>query len=94
MSKFLPGPEALFVLGLIVIAPGALAWLVTGGRWLQVLCAFALWFVALFMFLGGGSVSRDEGIGWTLIMSMFFGWAGVPLAALALRFLNIPYRFM
>ena len=94
MGKFLPGPEALFVLGLIVIAPGALAWLVTGGRWPQVVCAFALWFVVLFLFLGRGSVSRDEGIGWTLIMSMFFGWAGVPLAAFLLRCANIPYRFL
>lgn len=41
--KYLPGPEALFVLGLIIIAPGALAWVVTGGKWLQIGCAFLLW---------------------------------------------------
>ena len=91
--KYLPGPEALFVLGLIIIVPAALAWVVTGGKWLQIGCAFMLWWVALFVFLGGGSVSRDEGLGWTMIMSMFFGWAGVPIAALILRAANLPYRF-
>lgn len=92
--KFLPGPETMFVLGLIFVVPGVLAWLVTGGRVPQVACAFPLWFLVLWLLLGGAGNSSGEGIGWTLIMSMFFGWAGVPLAALALRFLNIPYRFM
>lgn len=93
MDKYLPGPEVLFFLGVLFIAPGSLAWLVTGGNLLQVVCAFLLWFVVLFLVLGGGSVSRDEALGWTMIISMFIGWAGVPLMALILRAVDVPYRF-
>lgn len=91
--RYLPGPEALFVLGLIVILPAILARYIVGASWVQVVCAFPLWFLVLWLILGGPSISRDEGIGWTMIMSMFFSWAGVPIAALVLRLANFPYRF-
>ena len=89
-----PGTETLFVLGLLIVVPAAIAKLVIGASWLQVACAFPLWFFCLWLMLGGPSVSRDEGIGWTIIISMFFGWLGVPLAALVLRVANLPYRFI
>ena len=93
--KWLPGPETLFVLGLIVVAPALVAKFIIGATWLQVACAFGLWFAGLCILLGGGpGVSRDEAIGWTLIMSMFFGWLGVPISALIIRVLDLPYRFL
>jgi hypothetical protein len=92
--KWLPGPESLFVLGLIVLAPAAIAKFIVGATWLQVACAFGLWFVGLCILLGGNGVSRDEAIGWTLIMSMFFGWLGVPISAVIIRALDLPYRFL
>jgi hypothetical protein len=92
--KWLPGPETLFVVGLVVAAPAVLARFIVGATWLQVACAFCLWFVGLCIMLGGHGVSRDEQIGWTIIMSMFFGWIGVPVSALVIRLLNLPYRFI
>lgn len=87
-------PAALFVLGLLVIVPAAIAKIVVGATWLQVACAFPLWFLFLWLMLGGTTNSRDEGIGWTIIMGMFFSWLGVPLAAMFLRAVNLPYRFI
>jgi hypothetical protein len=81
----------LMVAGMIVIVPAVLARLVAIG-WLQVACAFALWFIALFLVLGGELT--DAVFGFTLIVSMFFAWAGVPLAAAVLRVFNVPYRFL
>lgn len=82
---------SLAVAAMILIVPAALARLVATG-WLQVACAFALWFLALLLFLGNGPA--NEVFGFALIMSMFFAWAGVPLAAVLLRLFNLPYRFM
>jgi len=92
--KWLPGPETLFVLGLMVGAPAVLAKFIVGATWLQVGCAFALWFIFLMVLLGGRGVSTDEQIGWTLIMTMFFGWLGVPISAVVIRVLDLPYRFL
>ena len=92
--RFLPGPEAMLVLGLLVILPAILARYLVGAGWLQLPLAFLLWFLTLWLLLGGTANSRDEGLGWTLIMGMFFSWAGVPIAALILRVTNVPYRFL
>lgn len=47
--------------------------------------------IVRFVFLGHGRAS-NEAIGFTLLMSMFFGWAGMPIAAMILRAANLPYR--
>jgi hypothetical protein len=92
--KWLPGPETLFVVGLVVVAPALLAKYIVGASWLQVACAYFCWIVVLCILLGGHGVSKDETIGWTLIMTMFFGWLGVPISALVIRVLDLPYRFL
>lgn len=61
--KYLPGTETMFVIGAIVIVPGVLASIVTGGRGLQVASASVVWFLALWLFLGGPSNSSGEGAG-------------------------------
>jgi len=83
------------VIGLLLLGlPLFLARFMVGATWLQVGCAFGVYFLALFMVLGGGKASAAEAFGFTLILSIFFAWAGVPIAALMLRLLNLPYRFL
>jgi hypothetical protein len=93
MMRFLPGPEALFAFALIVAGPAILARFFVATSWLQVGCAFLVWTFLLLLLLGGGA-SRNEAIGWTIIVSMFSNWLTIPLTALILRLLDVPYRFM
>ena len=79
-------------MGMLVFAPAAIAKLIVGADWLQVAFAFLIWFVCLWLVLGGPYISKDEGVGWTAIMSMFFGWIGVPIVALILRAADLPGR--
>ena len=46
--------------------------------------AFAAFYLALFLVLGGGKVSQ-EAVGFTLIFGTATGWLGVPVLALDLR---------
>ena len=92
--NWLPGSEAMFVGGAVLVVPAVLARSLVGATWLQVGCGFVVWFLCLWLLLGGASLSRGEGLGWTIIMGMFFSWLGVPLTTLAMRLTNVPYRFM
>lgn len=88
LMRLLPGPQALFVIGAIVVAPLALAWAVVGASWVQTLAAFAIYYLALALFLGRGKIS-NEVFGFTLIFGMFTAWLGVPLVALLLRLVGL-----
>jgi hypothetical protein len=88
--KWLPGPEVLFVLTALIFAPLGLAKGLAGASWSQTGCAFLIWFGLLGLLLGLGSSSKSEGLGWTLIMGMFFSWLGVPVVAIVLRMANFP----
>jgi hypothetical protein len=88
------GARIVVFVTLVLLGPALIAKFVVGATWVQVGCAFLIWFLCLFVLLGGHGVSTDEQFGWTLIMSMFFGWLGVPVSALILRALHIPYRFL
>jgi hypothetical protein len=94
IMRWLPGPEVLFFVTLMFLGPALIAKFVVRATWAQVGCAFLMWFLCLFVLLGGHGVSADEQFGWTIIMSMFFGWLGIPVSALILRALHIPYRFL
>ncbi|GAA4003246.1 hypothetical protein [Sphingomonas humi] len=82
------------LLGWIFVVPALLAKFVIGASWAQAGCAAALWYIGLFLALGGPSVRAAEGFGWTMILSMFFGWAAVPAIALVLRLAQLPDRWL
>ena len=82
-----------FMIAAYFAVPALLARFVVGARWLQVLIAFPMFWLALFLLLGFGRVD-DEVIGFTIIMSMFFSWLGVPIAALVAKKAELPYRFL
>ena len=88
------GGAILFMVAAYLVIPVVLARFVVRASWLQVACAYPVWFVALWLILGGPSNSVEEGVGWTLIMGMFFTWLGVPIAAILLRAANMPYRWL
>lgn len=89
--KWLPGPENLIALTLLVLAPASIARLAIGASWLQIGSAFLIWTMLLWILIGGPKASnRSEGIGWTLITSMFVNWIGVPATAFFLRAANLP----
>ena len=92
MERFLPGPEGLFLFAALVGLPGILARFVVGASWLQVGWAFVVWTIMLALLLGPGS--RDETIGWTIIVSMFIGWLGIPIVAWVLKLADLPYRWL
>ena len=94
MLKWLPGGETGFLLAAVLVVPAVLARYLIGAPWLQVCCAFLVWYLGLWSMLGGTVNPRGESFGWTVILSMFFSWAGVPIVALVLRLLNVPYRFL
>lgn len=76
-----------------VIAPALLARFVVKANWLQILIAFPMFWVALFLVLGFGTISQEV-FGFTVIMSMFFSWLGVPLMAKLAKAANLPQRWM
>ena len=89
------GPLLFMTIPFIVV-PLLIARFLVRAEWLQIACAYPIWFLALFLFLGGGTTpgGLDEGIGWTMIMGMFFTWVGVPVVCLLLKLSNLPYRFL
>jgi hypothetical protein len=91
--KWLPGSEAMFVFAALIVVPALISRFLVGVTWIQVACAFLIWFFCLWMLLGGPSLTKGEAIGWTMIIGMFFSWVGVPVVALILRAANLPYRF-
>ncbi|QYJ06581.1 hypothetical protein [Qipengyuania flava] len=80
--------QGLVVLALLVFIPVGLAKGMVMASWLQTAGAFAVFYLVLFIALGGGKVS-NEVFGFTLIFGMFSAWLGVPLVALALRALEL-----
>jgi hypothetical protein len=95
-SSFLTqdGGAILFLIGAYFVVPVVLGRFAVRASWLQIGCAYPVWFVALWLMLGGPANSAEEGVGWTLVMGMFFTWAGVPIAAILLRAANMPYRLV
>lgn len=81
------------MLGAYIVIPALLARFLIGARWLQVVIAFPVFWLALFLVLGFGRID-EEVFGWTFIMAMFSSWLGVPLAALFVRWANLPYRLL
>ena len=83
-----------FMLAAYFIVPALLARYLVRASWLQVACSFPGWWLALWLILGGPSISLDEGLGWTMVMSMFFSWLGVPLVAFVCKKVNVPNRWL
>lgn len=89
----LTDPALLAVLSMVFFGPALLARFVIRATWLQVGCAFLLWFVLLSIYIGGPSLTGAEWFGWSFILSMFFAFVGVPICAIIIRIFNLPYRF-
>nr|WP_314442966.1 hypothetical protein [uncultured Sphingomonas sp.] len=89
----LADPILWALLGMTIVGPALIARFIIRATWLQVGCAFLLWFVLLSIYIGGPSLTGAEWFGWTFILSMFFAIGGVPICAIIVRVLNLPYRF-
>ena len=87
-SRISPDPGILVFLALLIAVPLGLAIGVVGASWLEAGVAFAAFYLALFLVLGGGKVSQ-EAVGFTLIFGTATGWLVVPLLALGLRLLGV-----
>jgi hydrogenase-4 membrane subunit HyfE len=77
------GPGVLLFIAFIG-APTALSYFVAGANLFQILCAYAIFYLGLFLLLGHGQVS-PEVFGFTLIFAMFGSWLGIPLVAAGVR---------
>ncbi|MBX7495407.1 hypothetical protein K3172_06005 [Qipengyuania sp. 6B39] len=87
----LGGGGIAFAIATLVL-PISLARLLIGASWPQIGIAYLVWLAGIFILIGGlGKRTRkNEALGFTMIFAMFTLWAGVPLAALALRLLGLP----
>ena len=83
-SRTLLDPGIFFFLALLIAVPLGLAIGMVGASWLEAGVAFAAFYLALFLVVGGGKVSQ-EAVGFTLIFGTATGWLGVPVLALDLR---------
>ncbi len=88
----MPGMGAIFFGGAVLVVPALITHFIVGATWPQVALAFPVYWLVLMLLLGFGRIN-EEVLGWTLIMSMFTAWAGVPIVGLVLRLLSIPQRF-
>lgn len=87
-SRISPDPGILVFLAVLIAVPLGLAIGLVGASWLQAGLAFAAFYLALFLVLGGGKVSQ-EAVGFTLIFGTATGWLGIPLLALSLRLMGL-----
>jgi hypothetical protein len=88
-----PSVGGIFFGGAVLVVPALITRFLVGATWPQVVLAFPMYWLVLMLFLGFGRVNQEV-VGWTLIMSMFTAWAGVPIVGLVLRLLAIPQRFL
>ena len=83
-ARISPDLGILVFLAVLIAVPLGLAIGVVGASWREAGVAFAAFYLALFLVLGGGKVSQ-EAAGFTLIFGTATGWLGVPVLALDLR---------
>jgi hypothetical protein len=76
------------LLGIYLFVPIALAMVLVGANWKQVLIAYGVLLVPLGLIAGGGSTAGEK-IGWLLILGMFTAIPGIPLISLVLKILKI-----
>ena len=87
-SRISPDPGIPVFLAVLIAVPVGLAIGLVGASWLEAGVAFAAFYLALVLVLGGGKVSQ-EAVGFTLIFGTATGWLGIPLLALGLRLLGV-----
>ena len=85
--------NAMILGGALLIVPVLATRAFVGATWLEVAIAIPLYWLLLMLLLGFGRIDQEV-LGFTLIVSMFTSWAGVPLVTLVLRRFSIPQMFL